>query len=57
MKHRLDPDRKIKITVADKEKIEFKLKDILVPPKEKISLKKDYDPGFTGGFEDKARCV
>ena len=39
MKRRLDPDRKIKITVADKEKIEFRLKDILVPPKEKISLK------------------
>ena len=57
MKHRLDPDRKIKITVADKEKIEFKLKDILVPPKEKISLKKDYDPGFTGGFEDKAGAL
>ena len=57
MKRRLDPDRKIKITVADKEKIEFRLKDILVPPKEKISLKKDYDPGFTGGFEDKAGAL
>lgn len=57
MKRRLDPDRKIKVHVADKEKIEFKLKDILVPPKEKISLKKDYDPGFTGGFEDKAGAL
>ncbi len=57
MKRRLDPDRKIKITVADKERIEFRLKDILVPPKEKISLKKDYDPGFTGGFEDKAGAL
>ncbi|MBA4019533.1 MAG: hypothetical protein C0483_20410 [Pirellula sp.] len=57
MKRRLDPDRKIKVHVADKEKVEFKLKDILVPPKEKISLKKDYDPGFTGGFEDKAGAL
>ncbi|MGC3971263.1 MAG: polyphosphate kinase 2 family protein [Pirellulales bacterium] len=53
MKRKLDPDRKIKIKIGDEGKVEFRLKEILVPPGEKISLKKDYDPDFTGGFKDK----
>jgi len=53
MKYDLDSDRKISIDVGEKGSIEFKLRDILVPPDSKISLKKDYDPDFTGGFDDK----
>lgn len=53
MKRKLDPDRKIKIKIGDEGKVEFRLKELLVPPGEKISLKKDYDPDFTGGFDDK----
>jgi len=56
MKLNLDPDRKIKIPV-DGGKVEFKLKDIMAVPKEKISLKKDFDPDFTGGFDDKAGAL
>lgn len=53
MKRKLDPDRKIKLKIGDEGKVEFRLKEILVPPGEKISLKKDYDPDFTGGFKNK----
>jgi PPK2 family polyphosphate:nucleotide phosphotransferase len=57
MKYNLDPDRKIKIEVGDNESVDFKLRDILVPPDTKISLKKDYDPDFTGGYDDKAGAL
>lgn len=57
MKYNLDPDRKIKIDVGEGGSVEFKLRDILVPPDTKISLKKDYDPDFTGGFDDKAGAL
>lgn len=53
MKFNIDPDREIKIKMGGGEKVQFQLKDILVPPGEKISLKKDYDPDFTGGYDDK----
>ncbi|RYD68513.1 MAG: polyphosphate kinase 2 family protein [Verrucomicrobiaceae bacterium] len=57
MKYNLDPNRKISIEVADNGKVEFKLRDILVPPETKVSLKKDYDPDFTGGYDDKAGAL
>jgi PPK2 family polyphosphate:nucleotide phosphotransferase len=57
MKYNLDPNRKIKIAVGDHESVEFKLRDILVPPDTRISLKKDYDPDFTGGYDDKAGAL
>jgi PPK2 family polyphosphate:nucleotide phosphotransferase len=53
MKWNLDSKRKIVIPIAAKEKVEFRLKDILAVPGRKISLKKDFDPGFTGGYKDK----
>jgi PPK2 family polyphosphate:nucleotide phosphotransferase len=37
--------------------VEFRLRELMVPPGEEISLKKDYDPDFTGGFEDKAGAL
>ncbi len=57
MINRLDPDRKIRFKVGDEGKVEFRLKQILVPPGEKISLKKDYDPDFTGGFDNKSAAL
>jgi PPK2 family polyphosphate:nucleotide phosphotransferase len=56
MKRRIDPDRKVCIPVGG-EAVEFKLRDILVPPDTAISLKKDYDPDFTGGYDDKAGAL
>jgi PPK2 family polyphosphate:nucleotide phosphotransferase len=53
MKRNLDPKRIVKIRVGDKEEIKFKLGQIMVPPGKRISLKKDYDPSFTGGFKDR----
>jgi polyphosphate kinase 2 (PPK2 family) len=57
MKQNLDPNRVIKIKVGDKETIKFNLGEILVSPGRKVSLKKDYAPGFTGGFKDKAGAL
>jgi PPK2 family polyphosphate:nucleotide phosphotransferase len=53
MKLRVDPDQKISIRVGNEEQVEFKLSRILAPPGERVSLKKDYDPDFTGGFKGK----
>jgi len=57
MSHKLNPDRKFQFQVADQGKVEFRLRQIMVPPGAKISLKKDYDPDFTGGFRDKAPAL
>jgi PPK2 family polyphosphate:nucleotide phosphotransferase len=54
---KLNPQHEVKIPITADERVEFRLKDILVPPGEKISLKKDYDPGFTGGFKDKTGAL
>lgn len=53
MKRNLDPKRVIKIKIDDKNTVKFKLGDIMATPGRKISLKKDFDPDFTGGFKDK----
>src|SRR5688572_30020291 len=57
MKYNLDPDRKVKIEVGDTGSVDFKLRDILVIPDRRISLKKDFDPDFTGGYDDKAGAL
>ncbi len=54
---KLDPHHKVVIPIVPGENVEFRLKEILVPPGEKVSLKKDFDPGFTGGFKDKAGAI
>ena len=53
MKDRLDPNRKIIVPVSEDSELELRLKHIMVPPGHKMSLRKDYDPGFTAGFKDK----
>lgn len=57
MKYNLDPDGKIKIKVGETDRLEFKIRDIMVIPDHQISLKKDFDPDFTGGYEDKAGAL
>jgi PPK2 family polyphosphate:nucleotide phosphotransferase len=57
MKRNLDPKREIKIKIGDKGTIKFNLGDIMVTPGRNISLKKDFNPDFTGGFEDKAGAL
>jgi len=57
MKRRLDPNRKIKVDVGAKEICQFRLGQIMVPPGKKISLKKDYNPAFTGGLDNKAGAL
>lgn len=37
--------------------IKFRLRDVAVEPGSSISLKKDYDPAFTGGFNDKSDAL
>jgi len=53
----IDPERRVKIKVGDSGKVEFRMGQIMVPPGEKIVLRKDYDPGFTGGFKDKNEAL
>lgn len=57
LKLHLDPDHKVSLKVGKKHKVEFRLRHLLVPPGDKISLKRDYDPGFTGGYHDKTAAV
>ena len=53
MKPVFDPDQKIDLKLPDGSRVEFKMRRILVPPGETISLKKDFDPDYTGGFKGK----
>lgn len=59
MKTRLNlhPNKKVSLIVGKKDKVEFRLRQIMVPPGKKISLKRDYDPDFTGGYKKKAAAV
>src|SRR5262249_46302287 len=54
---KLHPDRKMKFKVGNKGKVEFRLKQLMVPPGRKISLNRDYDADFTGGYKDKAGAI
>ncbi len=51
-----DFDKKRRIAVNGDD-IKFRLKDIAVKPGSSISLKKDFDPDFTGGFKDKGDAI
>ncbi|KQS89746.1 hypothetical protein ASG68_05055 [Rhizobium sp. Leaf453] len=43
--------------VGDGGRVKFRLRDIAVEPGSKVNLKKDFDPDFTGGYEDKAGAL
>ncbi len=53
MKLNLDFDRKREFDLSEGERVRFTLRDIAVEPGVKVSLAKDFDPGFTGGTKDK----
>lgn len=53
MKFKLDFESKRRFQVGEGEEINFRLRDIAVEPGQKVNLKKDFDPDFTGGFTDK----
>lgn len=53
MKTDLDFDKKRKISVGTNGDVQFRIRDFVVEPGKSISLKKDFDTDFTGGFEDK----
>jgi PPK2 family polyphosphate:nucleotide phosphotransferase len=49
----LDPDHKITVQITEDSELELRLKHIMAPPGQKISLRDDYDPGFTADFKNK----
>ena len=51
-----DFDKKREIAVNGGS-IKFRLRDVAVEPGSSISLKKDFDPAFTGGFKDKSDAL
>lgn len=57
MKLDFDFDKKRKIPVGDSGQVKFRIRDIAVEPGKSVSLKKDYDPDFTGGYDDKAGAL
>lgn len=57
MKLDVDLDKKREIIVGDSGRVRFRLRDIAVEPGATVSLKKDFDPNFTGGYDDKAGAL
>ncbi|WP_438751628.1 polyphosphate kinase 2 family protein [Pararhizobium sp. O133] len=57
MKIEVDLDKKREIAVGDGGSVKFRLRDIAVEPGRKVNLKKDFDPDFTGGYDDKAGAL
>jgi PPK2 family polyphosphate:nucleotide phosphotransferase len=52
-----DPRRVLEIPLGDGDRVRFRLGHILVPPGRRISLRRDYDPDFTGGLRDKTGAL
>jgi PPK2 family polyphosphate:nucleotide phosphotransferase len=57
MRLNVDFDTKRKFAVSEGGSVKFRLRDIAVEPGKKFSLKKDFDPKFTGGFDDKSGAL
>ena len=57
MKLDMDFDKKREIAVGDSDRVRFRFRDIAVEPGKAVSLKKDFDPDFTGGYDDKAGAL
>lgn len=49
----LKPSHTLTVEMDGGLQLELPLQRIMVPPGEKIALRKDYNPGFTAGFKDK----
>lgn len=56
-KIRLRPNASLSIKMGESDTLKIKLRDIFVPPGKKISLKKDYDPSYSGGYKDKEAAL
>jgi len=57
MKLDVDFDEKREIPVGETGRVRFRFRDIAVEPGKAVSLKKDFDPDFTGGYDDKAGAL
>lgn len=57
MKLDVDFDKKREIPVGDSGRVRFRFRDIAVDPGKQVSLKKDFDPDFTGNFDDKSGAL
>ena len=57
MKLDVDFDKKREISVGDSGRVRFRFRDIAVEPGKAVSLKNDFDPDFTGGYDDKAGAL
>lgn len=57
MRTDVDFDKKRKISVGTSGEVQFRIRDFVVEPGKSVSLKKDFDPDFTGGFDDKAGAL
>ncbi|MBL0372938.1 polyphosphate kinase 2 family protein [Rhizobium sp. KVB221] len=53
MKTDVDFDKKRKISVGESGNVRFRIRDFVAEPGKSLNLKKDFDPDFTGGFDDK----
>ena len=53
MVHDLDPEKKVTVRITEDSELELRLKHIMAPPGRKISLRKDYDPGYSADFKNK----
>ena len=57
MKFDVDFDKKRKFPVGESGQVKFRFRDIAVEPGSSVSLKKDFDPNFTGGYDDKSGAL
>ncbi|MFO1091571.1 MAG: polyphosphate kinase 2 family protein [Hyphomicrobiales bacterium] len=53
----MDFDKKREFKLSDEESVRFRFRDICVEPGSSVSLKKQFDPDFTGGTKDKAGAL
>ena len=57
VKLKLRADKKVAIPLGSDGKAHFRLRQVMVPPGQRVVLAKDFDPGFTGGCKDKQASV
>lgn len=57
MKLDVDWDKKREIDMGEGDRVRFRFRDIAVAPGAKVSLRKDFDPDFTGRYKDKAGAL
>ena len=53
----LDYDKKLEFEVSKGKVIRFRPRDILVKPGQRVSLRDQFDPAFTGGFNEKSDAL